>query len=74
MTRFICEARDQLGIASYLSIIEEVDENGNVELIVMPTYTKEDAYKFNDHESAEDATKSWLFVGLQWSIKEAEEK
>lgn len=72
-TRYICKAIDSIGIASYLSMVEEVDENGNVELIVMPTYQENDAYKFNDRESAEQATKEWLYPNLIWEAKEVQD-
>jgi hypothetical protein len=70
--RYICEAIDHIGFKSYLSIVEEIDEAGNVELLVQPTYHKEEAYKYADRESAERATKEWAYPNLTWSIKEVE--
>lgn len=71
-TRFICEATDHIGFKSYLSMIEDIDENGNVELLVQPTYNKNEAYKFSSKETAEQATKDWLLPNLNWSILEVE--
>lgn len=72
-TRFICEATDHIGFKSYLSMIEEIDEFGNVELLVQPTYHKEEAYKFGDKETAKQATKDWIYVGLTWNIIEVDD-
>ncbi len=70
--RYICECVDHIGILSYLSMTEEYFEDGDLELIVTPTYNKSDAYKFNDRDSAEQATKQWLLPNLTWTVKEVE--
>lgn len=69
---YICEATDHIGFKSYLSLIEEVDEYGNVELLVQPTYNKNEAYKFGSRQSAEEATKDWQYPNLTWQIQEVE--
>jgi len=74
MTRYICEATDHIGFKSYLSMLEEIDEAGNVELIVTPTYDKNEAYNFGDRDRAEAATKDWLFPHLRWTVLEVEDK
>lgn len=74
MPHYICEATDHIGFKSYLSLVEEVDEHGNVELLVQPTYKKEEAYKYLDRNHAEEATKEWQFPGLIWKVHEVQDK
>lgn len=70
---YIACARDQLGIASYLSIIEESYDDGSNELIITPTYNKNDAYKFLTSEEAYAAVhRGWLLANLTWAIEEIE--
>lgn len=67
---FICECLDHIGIKSYLSMEETVFDDGDVELVVIPTYNEREAYKFLSRESAEQATKDWLLPNLTWTVKE----
>lgn len=67
---YIAEATDHIGFKSYLTMMEEVDEQGEIELLVSPSYNKEDAYKFKSREAAQQATIEWSYANLTWNILE----
>ena len=69
---YICEATDHIGFKSFLSIIEEIDEDGNIELLVSPTYVKSEAHHFPTKEEAEKAIIEFSYANLVWQIIKVE--
>lgn len=67
---FIAEARDQLGIASYLTMEEIHYNNGDIETVLMPVYEKEKAHHYKTPEETQAAINEWLIPGLSWTIIE----